>query len=213
MTPETVVLVHGIWMMGLEMQPLARRLRAGGYRTLVFRYRSLRRPLDWNAQRLIQVVRTRAAGTVHLVGHSLGGLVILQALQDCPDLVSGKIVLLGCPVNGSLIARRLYRRRLSRWLIGRSADHALLGDGPRWQGRQSLGVIAGTLPIGIGRLVGSFTGPNDGTVALSETVINSPHAARVFRTTHMGLLFSGPVARALGSFLRHGRFDTPTATL
>jgi len=49
--PETVVLVHGVWMTGLEMHVLARRLRACGYRTRVFRYRSLRRPLQWNGQR------------------------------------------------------------------------------------------------------------------------------------------------------------------
>ena len=158
--PETVVLVHGIWMTGLEMLPLARRLRTCGYRTQVLRYRSLRRPLDWNARRLVQLVRRQGPGPVHLVGHSLGGLVILQALQDSQDLAAGRVVLLGSPVNGSLIARRLYRRRWSRWLVGRSAEDGLLGTGPRWQGRQSPGVIAGTWPLGLGQLRSSRLPPN-----------------------------------------------------
>ena len=200
-------------MTGLEMQPLARRLRACGYNTVVFRYRSLRRPLDWNAQRLMRLVRRQGPGTVHLAGHSLGGLVILRALQDCPNLVAGRIVLLGSPVNGSLIAQRLYRQRWSRWLVGCSTEHGLLGDGPRWQGSLELGVIAGTLPVGVGQLLGGFTGANDGTVALSETVIDAANASVVIRTTHMGLLFSVPVAEAVCRFFATGCFDVPDATL
>ena len=211
--PETVVLVHGIWMTGLEMQPLARRLRACGYRTRIFRYRSLWRPLDWNARRLLRMVRRQGAGTVHLVGHSLGGLVILQALQDCPGLVDGRVLLLGSPVNGSLIAQRLYRHRWSRWLVGRSAEQGLLGDGPRWQGRQTLGVVAGTRPVGVGQLLGGFPGPNDGTVALSETAIENAHAATVVRSTHMGLLFSPLAAQAVCRFLSTGRFDARDVTV
>jgi len=211
--PDTVVLVHGIWMTGLEMQPLARRLRACGYRTRVFSYRSLWRPLDWNARRLVRLVRKSGPGPVHLVGHSLGGLVILQALQDCPDLVAGRVVLLGSPANGSLIAQRLYRRRWSRWLVGRSAEGGLLGDGPRWQGHTAPGVIAGTRPLGVGQLLGGFSEQNDGTVALSETVIDAAHPAMLVRTTHTGLLFSAPVAQAVCRFLATGRFDVPDATV
>jgi len=209
--PDTVVLVHGIWMTGLEMQPLARRLRACGYRTRVFRYRSLRRPLDWNARRLIREVRSQGAGTLHLVGHSLGGLVILQALQECPELVTGRVVLLGSPVKGSLSAQRLQRHAWSRWLLGRSAEPGLLGGVPHWPGRQEAGVIAGSRPVGVGRLLGGFPGPGDGTVALSETAIDTAPASLVVRTTHMGLLFSAPVAQALCRFLAAGHFEAPDA--
>ena len=129
---DTVVLVHGVWMTGLEMYPLARRVRACGFDTNVFSYRSLLQPLVHNAARLADRVRRQASPVVHLVGHSLGGLVILQALQDHPDLIKGRVVLLGSPVNGSVIARRVQRFWFSRWSLGRSGRGALLGDGPRW---------------------------------------------------------------------------------
>ncbi len=210
---ETVVIVHGIWMTGLEMQLLAWRLRRCGYRTRVFRYPSLRRSLAQNAARLVARVRQQGDTTVHLVGHSLGGLVILRALQDHPDLIRGRIVLLGSPVNGSVIAQRLYTHRFSRCLIGRSGDGALLAGGLRWHGSRELGRIAGTRPIGIGRLLGGFDEASDGTVALSETRLAGEHAATTFPSTHFGLLVSRPVARAVCGFLRAGRFPAPAESL
>ena len=204
--PETVILVHGIWMTSLELIPLAWRLRRCGYRTRLFRYPSLRLPLEQNAARLAERVGQQGDASVHLVGHSLGGLVILQALQDRPDLVRGRIVLLGSPVNGSVIAQRLHAHRVSRWLIGRSGEGALLGGGPGWNGQQALGTIAGTRPFGVGRLLGGFGEASDGTVALSETQLAGRRAAITLHCTHFGLLFSGPVARAVCGFLHEARF-------
>ena len=210
---ETVILVHGIWMTSLELIPLAWRLRRCGYRTLLFRYPSLRLPLVQNAARLIERVGQQGNTTVHLVGHSLGGLVILQALRDQPDLVRGRIVLLGSPVNGSVIAQRLHAHRITRWLIGRSGKGALLGGGPGWNGKQALGTIAGTRPVGVGLLLGGLGEASDGTVALSETQLAGRHAATTFHSSHFGLLFSRPVARAVCGFLREGRFPVPGESL
>jgi pimeloyl-ACP methyl ester carboxylesterase len=204
---ETVVLVHGIWMTSLELLLLARRLRRCGYRTLRFRYRSVRRPVRHNAAELARRIHRLPAGRVHLVGHSLGGLVVLQALQDEPGLITGRVVLLGSPVGGSAVARRVVHRRPLRWLIGRAAEQGLLGDGPRWRGWQSLGVIAGQRPLGIGRLMGGLSGANDGVVNLEETRIEGVRDGIVVDATHMGLLVSSQVAAQVCAFLKHGRFD------
>jgi pimeloyl-ACP methyl ester carboxylesterase len=209
--PETVVLVHGIWMVSLELMPLARRLRGCGYRPLLFNYRSVHRTVRHNGARLARRVKQIRTGRIHLVGHSLGGLVILQALEDNPGLIDGRVVLLGSPVEGSGVARHVYQRRWLRWLIGRSGEHALLGDGPRWQGGQALGIIAGTRSLGIGCLMGGLGGTNDGVVNLAETAIEGAQAGIVVDTTHVGLLFSRAVAAQVCAFLRHGRFDADGA--
>jgi pimeloyl-ACP methyl ester carboxylesterase len=194
-------------MTSLVMRPLARHLRDCGFDTVLFNYHSLLSPLSRNAARLAQLLRARGEDRVHLVGHSLGGLVILQALQDHPDLLAGRIVLLGCPVRGSVVARRLHGRRYSRWLIGRSDEHGLLGGGVHWRGGASLAIIAGNRPIGIGQLLGGFSGPNDGTVEVAETVPDVEHQSIAVDTTHTGLLFSADVARVVCSFLHQGRLD------
>jgi pimeloyl-ACP methyl ester carboxylesterase len=205
--PETVVLVHGIWMSSLELVLLAWRLRRCGYRTLRFHYRSLRRPVRHNAECLARRVRQLTAGQIHLVGHSLGGLVILQALQDHPGLITGRVVLLGSPVKGSAVARHIHGRRLLRWLIGRSGEQGLLGGGPGWNGWQSLGVIAGRRSLGIGRLMGGLSGVNDGVVNFEETIIEGVPDSLVVESTHVGLLTSRRVAGQVCAFLKHGRFD------
>jgi pimeloyl-ACP methyl ester carboxylesterase len=204
---ETVVLLHGIWMPTWVMSVLARRLRRYGYRTVVFGYPSLTQSLENNAEQLAGCIREQGAATVHLVGHSLGGLVILQALQKHPGLVTGRIVLLGSPVRGSVVARRLNCYRGLRWILGRSAHRCLLGDGPGWNGHLPLGVIAGTLSVGIGRIIGGLAGENDGMVTVAETHLENTSGSIQVHTTHTGLLVSRKTAIEVCSFLRDGHFS------
>ena len=206
---ETVVLLHGIWMPALVMGLLAKRLRRCGYRTVVFGYPSLTQSLENNAEQLAGFIREQGDATVHLVGHSLGGLVILQALQKHPDLVTGRIVLLGSPVRGSVVARRLNCYRGLRRILGRSAHRCLLGDGPGWNGHLPLGVIAGTLSVGTGQIIGGLVGENDGMVAVDETRLKHASGAVQVHATHTGLLVSREVANEVCSFLRDGHFSLP----
>jgi pimeloyl-ACP methyl ester carboxylesterase len=202
-----VILVHGLWMISLVMRPLARRLKHCGLHPALFDYHSLRNTLHANARALVQTVRRQPEGCVHLVGHSLGGLVILQALQDEPALIEGRVVLLGSPVNGSTVARRLYRQPLSRRLVGRGAEGRLVLGGGGWHGSQQVGVIAGTRALGIGHVLGGLAGPSDGTVTVAETRLAGCTDTLEVNTTHTGLLVSHAVALAVCRFLREGRFS------
>ncbi len=77
MTPADggrVVLVHGLWMNGLAMLPLARRLERCGFEVKRYGYQSMRRGLHENARRLAAVC-DKSVAPLNLVGHSLGGLL------------------------------------------------------------------------------------------------------------------------------------------
>jgi hypothetical protein len=79
----------------------------------------------------------------------------------------------------------------------------------RWAGERDLGVIAGDLSLGLGRLVGSLEGPNDGTVLVEETALEGASDHRVLRVSHSGMLFNRNVADETAAFLRDGRFTAP----
>lgn len=201
-----VLLLHGIWMSGLEMSLLRRRLTREGFKVEVFRYPSLRLTPGGNAARLQRHIQGTGYGCLHLVAHSLGGLVLLNLFYYFPAQPPGRVVLLGAPVRGSGVARVLASRAWLRPLLGRSGRDGLLEGAPAWDGARPLGVIAGTGGIGIGRLIGGLEGESDGVVSVSETRIGNAADSRLLPCNHMGLLLDARVARDTAVFLREGRF-------
>ncbi|HET7844201.1 MAG TPA: alpha/beta hydrolase [Xanthomonadales bacterium] len=200
---EHVVLVHGLWMRALAMGALGRRLRAAGYDVATFDYASVGLGPEPACERLRERI-AKMKGRVHVVGHSLGGLVALESLRDV-EAHEGHVVCLGSPLRGSGAARRLGLWPIGRSLVGRSLE--LLHAGvPPWHGRVPVGVVAGSAPYGLGQLLGGFAEPNDGTVAISETRLDGIADHVVVPSTHTGLIYNEAVARQAAHFLAHGRF-------
>lgn len=204
-----MVLLHGIWMNKLAMALLARRLRGCGFRVVYFSYPSLSRTASDNAVQLGALLASLNTPVIHLVGHSLGGLVILRLLQDKLDLPPGRVALLGTPYAGSHVARGLADHAATRWLLGKSYDGGLQGNGPSWRGGRELGVIAGSRSLGMGWLAPGLAKPNDGMVAVAETRVPGINAELTLPVSHTGMLFSTEVAGAVCRFLHTGRFSRP----
>lgn len=204
---ETVVLVHGLWISRFIMDCLERRLRRCGFHTAKFYYPSVGNDISANARLLYQCSQRLQAETVHFIGYSLGGLVVLRLFQDFPAQRPGRIVLLGTPYGGSYVARRLAKYGFWRRLFGESLDQGLLGPAVAWGGGRDLGVIAGTLPVGGGVMwVPSLPRPHDGTVALRETHVPGMTEHITLPVAHTGLVFSRAVAEQVCHFLNNGRF-------
>jgi pimeloyl-ACP methyl ester carboxylesterase len=208
MQGDAVVYVHGLWLSGQEAFLLRRRIEnERACRWHNFAYSSLWHSLDEITAALAACAGTAAAGRVHLVGHSLGGLVILRCLEQHPDLPPGRVVFLGVPVASSAAARRVARFRIGRAIMGPVVAAELLRDRERrWAYARELGIIAGNQSRGAGRLVTEFAEDNDGTVAVAETQLPGASAHLTLPVSHTGMLLSARVAREVGSFLDHGRF-------
>ena len=209
-----IVLVHGLWYGAGSMALLGQRLESAGYHVRRFSYPTRKQDPESNAALLAEFCRRGGAGETHLLGHSLGGLLILLMLQREHDftreLPAGRLVLLGSPLAGSQVARRISKTPGSRFLLGRSGPMLGAGlafiPGDAW-GDRACGMIAGTLALGMGRLSGALGGPSDGTVCTRETNSELLADRLEIPVTHTGLLFSAEVARQVAIFLSKGQFE------
>jgi pimeloyl-ACP methyl ester carboxylesterase len=203
---QAVILVHGLWMGGWAMQGLRLLLSRRGYAATAFGYRSIAQNLDEHALRLAAHVAGLREPAVHLVGHSLGGLVILRYLRTYGEQRIGRIVLLGTPVRTCMAGLRLASMAAAERLLGTSRDiwRGLPDD---YRPQCELGVIAGSRPWGLGRLVMRLPGTNDGVVRLEETEVPGMRDRIVLPVSHSGMLVSARVAREVAAFLERAAFD------
>lgn len=205
---ETVVLLHGIWMHPLVLGVLAKRLRQVGYTVLVPGYASVTRTPADNAAQIYSAIQSLSTDYLHVVAHSLGGIVALHLLSQHLSLPPGRLVTIGTPVQGSRVARTLKPLPLLGMAFGNSLVQGLGGEGvPTAIGRE-WGALIGTFPLGLGFpfLHGQ---PHDGAVRVSE----AEHPAQTQRLylplSHTAMLFSEPAFRQIHHFLQYGHFSQP----
>lgn len=197
-------------MSGFELAVIERRLEANGsLRTLAFSYPSLAGSMSDHVRSLIDFARAQKTERLHFVGHSLGGLVVLRALELTADLPPGRAVLLGTPLQGSKAAQGIARLiPFGKALLGAALREECIDCSPReWSGRREVGVIAGSMGLGLGRLFAQFDSDHDGTVMVEETRLPGAKDHIVLATSHTGLVLSAKVAEQVAHFLEHGVFN------
>ncbi len=212
MTVDTVICVHGFWSHGTGMYLIKRRLeKEFGFRAHLFSYRSVHGTLDENAAALAQFIEEKRVDGAHLVGHSLGGVLALRMLANYHNALPGRVVCLGSPLTGSRAAQILGAQEWAENIIGRSLPTGVLEETANtWASHvcreRDIGVIAGNVPLGFGRLFANFDEDNDGTIAVSETRLAGARDHLVMPVSHKGMLVSSDVADQAGSFLKRGEF-------
>lgn len=211
-----VVLIHGLGRSSGSMWVLARRLQAAGFHTTRLRYPSRSLSLDRAVARVAAEIRDLGAdGPLHLVGHSLGGLIAARVAETAPDLPIGRIVQLGTPNAGSGVADTLQDVPLARRFFGPVLSDLTRHSGARPRARHDarrktrVGAIAGRLPVSaIGEAAG-LEGPNDGLVEV-RSAIDSADCHLVLPLLHGLLPISAEVSRQTIRFLRDGTFGART---
>jgi pimeloyl-ACP methyl ester carboxylesterase len=189
------------------MSFIGTRMRRPGYKIRFFSYRSTKATAEDCARSLAELVRGTPSGAPpHLVGHSLGGLLILRllAMSHAPPI--GRVVLLGTPMQGSEAARKTLQLPGGSALLGVAASTLCAGS-HGFRGNYEVGMIAGSRALGLGRIAGLMGKASDGTVALEETHSECLTARITLPVSHTGMLFSSLVAEEIRCFIEQGRFS------
>ena len=192
------------------MWPLAFRLRRAGFAVRRVGYPSTRAGIGGS---VAHVRATLAATTerlgadwrLDLVGHSLGGLIAVRLLREPGDLIIGRVVQLGSPNLGSVMADRLGGFRLVRRVCGPAVEDLRAHD-LRAPVEPRIAAIAGTGGFWRGPLLR----PHDGTVSVRSAWAGAAHRTHV-PVLHALLPAPARVAALVGRFLRDGRFAGPPA--
>jgi len=202
---QAVILVHGILMKSFMMRLLGHHCKKAGFNVYYYSYPSILGQSDANIAGLGNLIDQLQEKTIHLVGHSLGGLICLEASKQRVVDDKGRVVLLASPIRGSVVVRKLSDNLLLKNLLAKARE--LLVKGVSFVGlSRDIGMIAGTKAVGISRFLVTIERPCDGVVAVSETLHEACNDKLQLHVSHAGMLLSSQVGEQVIHFLKHGVF-------
>lgn len=210
---EYVILLHGMGRTRHSMAPLQKFLEKSGYHTVNLGYPSTSKSVPKIAAEHLQPAVEKClqdgAVKVHLVTHSLGGIVVRQFLQNNQIPAGSRVVMLAPPNQGSEVTDTLKNFRLYRWLTGPAGQS--LGTGPHTLPNTlreidiQVGIIAGDKSINpiFSTLI---PGQDDGKVSVRSTKMAGMTDFIVIGSTHTFIMRDKNVLSQVKNFLSHGRF-------
>lgn len=212
--PAIVVLLHGFAGFAFMNRPLTNALRRAGYRPVEMGYDSWGHSLDRICEDLApEFARLDGDAQLHIVAHSMGGLVARALIHRHRPARLSRVVMLGTPNGGSEVADLFERTPWLRPILGRAAP-ALVTQRPAaieaLFGRcvdYDLGIIAGSrpfVPIGAARVLPS---PNDGKVSVASTHLPGATDHITLRLAHSQLPYHAAAHEQIRHFLDHGHFS------
>jgi len=218
-TPDGVVLLHGISRTSRSLQKMQAAIDAAGLATLNVGYASRRKTLERLAEDIHPAIERFADsmdGSIHFVGHSMGGLLARVYLGRYRPKRLGRVVMLGTPNSGSEIADRLkdflpYRA----WFGPAGQQLGTIRDA-------ALGVILPPVDYPVGIIAGNrsvypissvfLPKPHDGRVSVENTKLEGMADHIVISTSHPWLPRNAQAIEQTIAFLKGGRF-TSTAVI
>lgn len=203
---ETVVLLHGLGRSRASLWRLSRRLRAAGFETRNFPYAPAFHRFDTLVGQLHDFIVAEVHTPVyHLVGHSLGNILIRARFRIGYPSGLTRIVMLAPPNHPPKLARRLQ---------GCPPFHLWSGESGRLLASPEFYATLPVPSVPFGVIAGdkgqrlTFDEPNDAIITVESTRLAGMTEHLVVPCAHTFIMNSPAVARATTRFLRQGKFDT-----
>jgi hypothetical protein len=197
-----VVLIHGMGRTPLSMLRLRHRLRRAGHRAILFGYSPTFETLEGTTARLVRKIGRQVTGDYALIGHSLGSVIIRNALGRLRERPPAACCFLAPPMVACKAARFFARYWLYRGVMGEMGQ--LLAD-EGFMARLPLPTVptrvyAGTggpratwLPFGLA--------PNDVILSVAEATGRFDGTVVEVPAIHTFIMHSRTVAADIAGFL------------
>ncbi len=197
---QTVVLIHGLGGNRSDMWRLGRRLRCAGYQIRKIGYWSIGQRIEPLVERLKELLEemenTSSVEGVHLVGHSMGGIIARGALADQRESKVKSLLMIAPPNQGSHVARQM-----APWFGWMVPSLAQLSDAPdSYVNLLDQLVELDDLKLGI------IEAEKDRVIARGAVLLNRPHEYCRVRGNHAILTWYLRTVQLAEKFIREGRF-------
>ena len=199
------------------MDLMERALSEAGYKVLNVDYPSRSASVSESGEvvvgKAVEDCQRAGAAKIHIVTHSLGGILVRSYLSQHTITNLGRVVMLSPPNQGSEVVDTLGSLRIFKLINGIAGSE--LGTGTNSTPNQvgpatfTVGIIAGDRSI---NWINSamIRGSDDGKVSVEHTKLEGMTDHIVIHATHPFLMRNKTSIRQTIHFLRNGQFDRPT---
>ncbi|QDU40055.1 Alpha/beta hydrolase family protein [Maioricimonas rarisocia] len=199
---EVVIVLHGLGGSRWSNWLLARRIAAAGYEVENWCYPSVRCSIptvvDEMTDRFARFAESSGADSIHVVAHSMGGIVTRAVLAAKPELPIDRTVMLAPPNHGSPAAT--WFAPYVGWLSPAIVE---LSD--------CEGSYVRCLPPRLRQDVGLILAAYDKVVPVESTSLDAVRDVVTVPSQHGLLPFRRDVAEYCTNFLKHGQFAAADA--
>ncbi|MFD2231087.1 alpha/beta hydrolase [Alkalimarinus sediminis] len=214
---ECVVLLHGLWRSGFAMRSIASDLEDYGFHTVSIDYPSTEMEIPLLAENFvpdgIKQCQQTGADRIHLVTHSMGGILARQYLQNHRLPEGSRVVMLSPPNQGSDISKKFNGKRWYQWLVGPAGASLTQSNN---------GIISQLSevdePIGVIAAYRNWSlwpeswlpTPNDGTVSVKNMMLKEMDDVILVKSGHATMRYKDEIHHQIRHFIQTGAFDHNT---
>jgi len=210
---EYVILLHGLARTSRSMAKLEKNLSQQGYSVINMDYPSTKHTVEFLAEEYLGRIIKRCSGVahskVHLVTHSLGGIIVRYYLKYHQLSNLGRVVMLSPPNQGSEIVDYMKDTPLYKRINGPAGQQ--LGTD-----KNSIPLRLGPVDFELGVIAGNRTfdplfslmipGPDDGKVSVKRAKVAGMADFLIMRYSHSFVMQKDDVIEQVIHFLKHGSF-------